>query len=125
MVRDNLTFHSNMLRECGAQPGETWLCNLRESLQFAYLKKDECSCLTRTSQFWIFSHGRYLTARECGLLQGFDMLRRVSVVVSDRQFSAMLGNSMSVDVLKMILGAVLPALAPDAEPKVFNSKADA
>ena len=27
--------------------------------------------------------------------------------------------------VEMILGAVLPALAPDAEPKVFNSKADA
>ena len=76
------------------------------------------------SQVWIFSHGRYLTARECGLLQGFDM-RRVSVVVPDLRFIAMLGNSMSVDVLKMILGAVLPALTPDAEPKRVKSKADA
>ena len=52
-------------------------------------------------------------------------MRRVSVVVSDQQFSAMLGNSMSVDVLKMILGAVLPALVPDAGPTRVNSKADA
>jgi hypothetical protein len=37
----------------------------------------------------------------------------------------MLGNSMSVDVLKLILGVVLPALTPDAEPKRVNSKADA
>ena len=124
MVRDNWTTHSDQLRKCGARPDETWLCNLRESLQLAYLKKDECPCLTRMSQFWIFSHGRCLTARECGLLQGFGM-RRVSVVVSDRQFSAMLGNSMSVGVLTMILGAVLPALAPDAEQKELNSKADA
>ena len=124
MVRDNWTTHSDQLRKHGAQPDETWLCNLNESLRFAYLKKDTCPCLTRRSQFWIFSHGRYLTTRECGLLQGFDM-RRVSVVVSDQQFSAMLGNSMSVDVLKMILGAVLPALAPDAEPNRVNSKADA
>ena len=51
-------------------------------------------------------------------------MRRVSVVVSDRQFSAMLGNSMSVDVLKMILGAALPALAPDAEPKGVTSKGE-
>ena len=57
-------------------------------------------------------------------MQGFD-LRRLSIVVSDRQLIAMLGNSMSVDVLKMIIGAVMPALATDAEPKVFNSKADA
>ena len=57
-------------------------------------------------------------------MQGFD-LRHLSIVVSDRQLIAMLGNSMSVDVLKMILGAVLPALTPDAEPKRVNSKADA
>ena len=119
MVHYNWTAHSNQLRKRGARPDETWLCNLNESLQFAHMKKDECPCLTRMSQCWIFSHGRYLTARECGLLQGFDM-RRVSVVVSDRQFSAMLGNSMSVGVLKMILGAVLPALAPDAEPNELN-----
>ena len=63
---------------------------------------------------WIFSHGRYLTTSECALLQGLDP-RRVSVVVSDAQFGAMLGNSMSVDVLKAILGAVMPALMPAAE----------
>ena len=48
-------------------------------------------------------------------MQGFDM-RRLSVVVSDRQLIAMLGNSMSVDVLKVILGAVLPVLARNAQP---------
>ena len=57
-------------------------------------------------------------------MQGFD-LRHLSIVVSDRQLIAMLGNSMSVDVLKMILGAVLPALTPYAEPTRVNSKADA
>ena len=98
VVHDNWAAHSDQLRKHGAQPDETWLCNLHESLRFAYLKKGICPCLTRKSQVWFFSHGRYLTTRECGLLQGFDM-RRVSVVVSDRQFSAMLGNSMSVDVL--------------------------
>ena len=43
-------------------------------------------------------------------------LRRLSVVVSDCQLIAMLGNSMSVDVLKVIIGAVLPALARNAQP---------
>ena len=125
MVHDNWTAHSDQLRKRGAQPDETWLCNLHESLRFAYLKKDTCPCLTRRSQcVWIFSHGRFLTATECGLLQGFDM-RRISVAVPDQRFIAMIGNSMSVDVLKTILGAVLPALAPDAEPNRVNSKADA
>ena len=48
-------------------------------------------------------------------MQGFD-LRHLSIVVSDRQLIAMLGNSMSVDVLKVILGAVMPALARNAQP---------
>ena len=48
-------------------------------------------------------------------MQGFD-LRRLSVVVSDRQLLAMLGNSMSVDVINVILGGVLPALAHNAQP---------
>ena len=77
--------------------------------------EDECPCLTRrTQRVWIFSHGRYLTASECALLQGFDP-GHVSVVVSDVQFGAMLGNSMSVDVLRVVLGAVMPALMPAAE----------
>ena len=49
-------------------------------------------------------------------MQGFD-LRRLSIVVSNRQLIAMLGNSMSVDVLKVILGAVLPALTHNAQFK--------
>ena len=44
------------------------------------------------------------------LLQGFD--GGLDVVVSDAQFRGMLGNSMSVDVLKLVLGAVMPALVP-------------
>ena len=80
------------------------------------MKKGECPCLTRhTTRIWISSHGRYVTVKECALLQGFD-LRRLSIVVSNRQMLAMLGNSMSVDVLKVILGAVLPALARNAQP---------
>ena len=47
-------------------------------------------------------------------MQGFD-LRRLSIVVPDRQLIAMLGNSMSVDVLKVIIGGVLPALTHTAQ----------
>ena len=47
-------------------------------------------------------------------MQGFD-LRRLSIVVSNRRFITMLGNSMSVDVLKVILGGVLPALTHNAQ----------
>ena len=44
-------------------------------------------------------------------------LRRLSVVVSDCQLIAMLGNSMPVDVLKVIIGGVLPALTHNAQLK--------
>ena len=48
-------------------------------------------------------------------MQGFD-LRLLSIVVSNRRFITMLGNSMSVDVLKVIIGGVLPALTHNAQP---------
>ena len=109
--RDNWAVHSQKLRERGAQPDEAWICNLTESTRFARLLRDECPCLTRVGQdLWIFSHGRFLTTLERMLLQGFD--GGLDVVVSDAQFRAMLGNSMCVDVLKLVLGAAMPALVP-------------
>ena len=48
-------------------------------------------------------------------MQGFD-LRRLNIVVSNRRCVTMIGNSMSVDVLKVILGGVLPALTHNAQP---------
>ena len=102
--------HSQKLRERGAQPDEPWICNLAESTRFARLTRDECPCLTRRTQnLWIFSHGRFLTTLERMLLLGFDGL---DVVVSDAQSRGMLGNPMSVDVLKLVLNAVMPALVP-------------
>ena len=99
------------------QPDEPWLVNLHETLHLDTLKKGECPCLTRqTTRIWISLHGRYVTVKECALLQGFD-LRRLSIVVSNRQMLAMLGNTMSVDVLKVILGAILPALTHTAQLK--------
>ena len=66
-------------------------------------------CPTRHAQkIWIFTHGRFLTALERLLLQGFH--GGLDVVVSDDQFRGMLGNSMSVDVLKLVLNVVMPAL---------------
>ena len=88
--------------------------NLHESLQFAHLLKGECPCLTRKSRPWIMSHGRYLTARECARLQG--LCDQMQVCVSDAEFRAMLGNSMSVDVLKARLGALVPLLRLEAPP---------
>ena len=100
--------------------GASWICNLDESTRFARLTRDACPCLTRATQnLWIFSHGRFLTALERMHLQGFD--GGLDVVVSDAQFRAMLGNSMSVDVLKLVLGAAMPALVPapqqEAQPE--------
>ena len=111
LQRDNWFVHSQILRERGEQPDEPWLVNLYESLQFAYRLKGQCPCLTRKSQPWILSHGRCLTARECARLQGVDGQTKVSV--SDAQFRAMLGNSMSVDVLMAILSALMPVLRPE------------
>ena len=58
------------------------------------------------------SHGRHVTTKECAALMGFDS--DMDVRVSERQFRAMLGNSMSVDVLQAILGALMPVLRPAA-----------
>ena len=88
------------------------MANLHESMKFASLLKGEVPCLTRRSRPWIFSHGRYLTTKECARLQGFDA--EMQVCVSDSQFRAMLGNSMSVDVLKRLLGALMPVLQQKA-----------
>ena len=74
--------------------------------------KGEVPCLTRKSQPWIFSHGRYVTIAECARLMGFDS--DMKICVSDPQFRAMLGNSMSVDVLQALLSALMPVLRPDA-----------
>ena len=118
MHRDNWAVHSQKLRELGAQPDEAWICNLTESTRFARLTRDECPCLTRAGQdLWIFSHGRFLTTQERMLLQGF-CCDQMQVCVSEAKFRAMLGNSMSVDVLKAILKAILimGALVPAAEP---------
>ena len=73
--------------------------------------KGEVPCLTRRSQPWIFSHGRYVTTNECARLQGFGDMK---ICASDSQFRAMLGNSMSVDVLMALLSALMSVLRPEA-----------
>ena len=109
--QDNWFVHSQILQELGEQPDEPWIANLHESLRFAHRLKGEVPCLTRRSQPWIFSHGRYVTTEECARLQGFGDME---VCVSDSQFRAMLGNSMSVDVLVALLSALMPVLRPEA-----------
>ena len=116
MPRDNWAFHSQSLRERGEKPDEPWLVNVHESLRFAHLLKGECPCLTRKSRPWIMSHGRYLTTKECARLQGF-CCDQMQVCVSEAKFRAMLGNSMSVDVLKAILKAIMGALVPLLRPE--------
>ena len=112
MPFDNWKAHSEALRARGAPPDEPWLVNLHETMWFAHRIKGECPCLTRRSRPWILSHGRYLTTRESARLQGFD--DQMASCVSEAQFQAMLGNSMSVDVLQAILGALMPVLRPEA-----------
>ena len=72
--RDHWAVHSETLRDRGVQPDEPWLVNLHETLHSATLKKGECPCLTSNSnRILISSHGRYVTAKECALMQGFDL----------------------------------------------------
>jgi len=50
------------------------------------------------------TYNRYLTHRECLLLQGFK--KKLKQVVPDRQFFKQIGNSMSVNVLKEIFNEI-------------------
>ena len=109
---DNWVAHSEILQERGEKLDEPWVVSVHESMRFAHRLKGELPCLTRKSKHWLFSHGRYVTTAECARLMGFD--GDMKICVSDTQFRAMLGNSMSVDVLQALLSALMPVLRPDA-----------
>ena len=63
------------------------------------MMKDVAPTLLRRSHYLV-KYKRYLTPRECLLLQGFS--RRFKIVVSDTQTINQAGNAMSVNVLKAI-----------------------
>ena len=109
---DNWVAHSEILQERGEKLDEPWVATLHESMRFSSCFKGEFPCLTTRSKPWLFSHGRFVTIAECARLMGFDS--DMKICVSDSQFRSMLGNSMSVDVLQAILGALMPVLRPDA-----------
>lgn len=70
---------------------------------------DKCPCLTRGPRgHWVAHRGRYLRLAEAARFQGMSP-RNCRVVVTDRQFSAQLGNAMSVNVVERVLARALPA----------------
>jgi DNA (cytosine-5)-methyltransferase 1 len=63
--------------------------------------QDICPTITCTTPYYLTKYRRYLSSRELLLLQGFRQSFRQ--VVSDRQLRRQAGNSMSVNVLKVLL----------------------
>lgn len=67
--------------------------------------KNICPTLsTRCDMFYHSSYNRYLTTTECLLLQGFS--KDFRQVVSNTQMYKQIGNSMSVNVLKVIFDKI-------------------
>lgn len=67
--------------------------------------KNICPTLsTRCDMFYHSSYNRYLTTTECLLLQGFS--KDFKQVVSNTQIYKQIGNSMSVNVLKVIFNEI-------------------
>jgi DNA (cytosine-5)-methyltransferase 1 len=67
--------------------------------------KNICPTLsTRCDMFYHSSYNRYLTTTECLLLQGFS--KDFKQVVSNTQMYKQIGNSMSVNVLKVIFNEI-------------------
>ena len=60
---------------------------------------------TRCDMFFHSTYNRYLTIRECLLLQGFKCT--FNQVVSNSQMFKQIGNSMSVNVIKSILKSIV------------------
>ena len=77
---------------------------------FTYYSAMAGLCPTLTTRCDVFFHSkyrRYLTTKECLLLQGFDI--NFKQVVSNTQMFKQTGNSMSVNVLKEIMKQILNA----------------
>lgn len=65
----------------------------------------ECSCITAHALIWCVPLHRYANCKELLRLQGFST--DFKQVVSERQFKKQIGNSMSINVVKAVLTAVL------------------
>ena len=78
---------------------------------------DKVPCLTcsraKCGGYWITTVGGLLTNREMLRLQGLpEHLEAMAAIagVSDRQLREMIGNAMSMNVLVVLLGQLLPAM---------------
>ena len=79
-----------------------WQTDLCMSRDWIYpIFKDEITCITRQSRFYISKLGRVMTPREHLRLQGFP--DSFKIVVSDSQAYNQVGNTMTVDVLVYLM----------------------
>lgn len=65
------------------------------------IKNASPTLTTQCSRYYITTYNRYLTQKECLLLQGFPV--NFNQVVSNHQMYKQAGNSMSVNVLKVLI----------------------
>ena len=76
--------------------------NIVLSTNYYYPIKNICPTLTtQCSRYYNTTYNRYLTTKECLLLQGFS--NNFKQVVSNHQMYKQAGNSMSVNVLKALI----------------------
>jgi DNA (cytosine-5)-methyltransferase 1 len=110
--RSNVLAALERLRVSGEDPfRQPWVINCDSAPDRSHMMFNRVPCLThsRTQGHWLTNRGRYLHVVEAMRLQGFPLDYIVPEEISSRQFFAMLGNSMCIDVLVAILECVLPA----------------
>lgn len=125
--RDNVKSQLDLLHLKGIDPfEETWILDVGHSAARQGTNMQGCSpCLTSTrckqGGHWISTHGRFFDTKEMLALQHMrhDRVRRPEEV-SLPQFHSMIGNSMSVNIIEVLLAmlsrstpAVFPGPLPD------------
>ena len=88
---------------------EPWVVDCDSSHAFSSVRHNVSPCLTRCRSrgYWLTSHGRRMTMQEQMRLQGIPVDHDVHVAAAD--FCKLLGNSISINVLRSILRSALPA----------------
>ena len=95
----------------------TWIVDIDTSARFFQMKDRCCPCLTRARAynggFWITTHGRRLGTEAMLRLQHMSPQRlQCPPGVPIKQFDAMIGNAMSVNVVEAVV-AMLRRSCPD------------
>ena len=120
-IRKNVESQLGLLQHRGIDPFEdTWILDVGHSASRQGTNMQGCSpCLTSTrckqGGHWISTHGRFFDTKEMLALQHMRHDRiRLPEAVSLPQFHSMIGNSMSVNIVEVIL-----AMLSRSTPAVF------